>query len=211
MQENSFFHDDDVSYSADWTGCPTGHTSRGRAALGDSRAATPPFAARPRVRRSHQNPGRRGGTSSCLRASFAPLCPGLGRSCKTNVPSGVWSCGRKTRGFFILEMIVGLGLLGVAAFALALATSRAHLASSTMADSRQATRAAEATLSCLEAGLTPAVSAADTKIRIRPLGPKTDNGQWVDVTATVRAQTRTLTGCIPRSATQTAPDGGGAP
>lgn len=111
----------------------------------------------------------------------------------------------------MLEMIVGLALLGVAAFVLVVATSRAHLASSTMADSRQAARAAEATLSCLQAGLAPPAPAADTQIHITPLGPETDTGQWIDVTATVRAQTRILTGHLPRSATQTAPAAGGKP
>jgi Tfp pilus assembly protein PilX len=125
----------------------------------------------------------------------------------------ITSLDRKNGGFFILEMIVGLGLLAVAAFVLVLATSRVHLASSTMADSRQATRAAEATLLQLQADLSLAPTAADTQVRITPLSPASEGGkwQWVEVTATVRGQTRTLTGRVPQKAPKTAPAGGGTP
>lgn len=144
----------------------------------------------PNCRRTSQ--GRRGGTPSSIHHPSAPL-------------------GVNRRGFFIFEMIVGLGLLALAAFVLVFSTSRIHVASSTLADSREATRAAEATLSQLQAGLTSPPHPADIQVRITPAGPASsgDSWQWVDVSATVRGQTRTLTGLVPRNAAQTAPAEGG--
>jgi hypothetical protein len=122
------------------------------------------------------------------------------------------STGLGNGGFFIFEMIVGFGLLAVAAFVLIAATSRVHLASSRMADSRAAVRAAETALCQLQSGqiLSPDPNA---QVRIIPLEHPNENdaGQWVDVTATVGSQTRTLTGRVPRSVAQTAPAPGGTP
>lgn len=150
------------------------------------------------------------GTRSAMIPTAAPRRPGLEGCSDPKARSHMTHLDRKTGGFFILEMIVGLGLLAVAAFVLVLATSRLHLASSAMADSRQATRAAEATLSQLQAGLASEPPAADTQVRITPVNPalEGENWQWVDVTATVRGQTRTLTGRVPRNAPQTAPSEG---
>jgi Tfp pilus assembly protein PilX len=117
------------------------------------------------------------------------------------------------RGFFIVEMIVGLGLLAVAAFVLVIATSRVHLASSRMADSRAATRAAEAALCELEAGQPLSASDAEATIRVTAAAGANEgeSWQWIEVTATVGGQSRTLTGPVPRGPAQTAPSNGGTP
>lgn len=219
MPGNTVIYRGDLLYSEESSAPPTHHISRGRAALVDPRSAMVPTAAPPRVDRasshcfriiSAKNPGRRGGTSSWIPKPLAPLSPGLEDCSDLKARSHMTFLDMKTGGFFILEMIVGLGLLAVAAFVLVLATSRVHLASSAMADSRQATRAAEATLSQLQASLASAPPAADTQVRITSVIPplEDENWRWVDVTAAVRGQTRTLTGRVPRHAPQTAPTEG---
>lgn len=109
-------------------------------------------------------------------------------------------------------MIIGLGLLALAGFVLIRATSRVHLASATMADGRQATRAAETVLSQLQAGLQKLSADPDAQVRIAPAAGSDEKiGEWVEVTATVRGQSRTLTGRIPRSLPQSGPAQGATP
>jgi type II secretory pathway pseudopilin PulG len=117
------------------------------------------------------------------------------------------------RGFFIYEMIIGMGILAVAALVLFVATTRTHLASSRFADARAATRAAEAALINLQAGLPPGELDKETRVQVTPIQPASPapaGWQWVDVTATVRGQARTLTGLVPQHAPTTAPAEGGA-
>lgn len=116
------------------------------------------------------------------------------------------------RGFFIYEMIIGMGILAVAALVLFVATTRTHLASSRFADARAATRAAEAALVNLQAGLPPGEVDKDTHVQVAPVpsSPGSPAGwYWVDITATVRDQARTLTGLVPEQAPQPASAGGG--
>jgi hypothetical protein len=110
-------------------------------------------------------------------------------------------------------MIIGMGILAVAALVLFVATTRTHLASTRFADARAATRAAEAALVNLQAGLPPGEVDRDTHVEVAPVtsAPASPKGwHWVDVTATVRGQTRTLTGLTPEQVPQTAPAAGGA-
>ena len=120
---------------------------------------------------------------------------------------------KRSGGFFIFEMIIGLGLLALAAFVLIMATSRVHLASSVMADSRAATRAAEAALSQLQAGRPMGAPDPDAPVQVGPAPAATpdDSWQWVEVTAAVRGQRRTLIGRVPRDIAQTSPTQGGTP
>lgn len=117
------------------------------------------------------------------------------------------------RGFFIYEMIIGMGILAVAALVLFVASTRTHLASTRFADARAATRAAEAALIDLQAGLPPEKPDKDTHVDVTPGAspPAAPAGwQWVDVTATVRDQHRTLTGLVRQRPAETAPAHGGA-
>ena len=107
----------------------------------------------------------------------------------------------RQRGFLIPEAVLGLALIGVIAAALTIALSRESAAERHMADGRQAVRAAEAALTNLRAGIdVPATE--DVKITVRPVAGANDVGawKWVEVTATVRGQTRTLTGLAPEGA-----------
>lgn len=117
------------------------------------------------------------------------------------------------RGFFIYEMIIGIGILAVAALVLFVATTRTHVASSRLADARAATRAAEAALINMQAGLPPGDVDKETHVQVAPVAsaPAAPDGwHWVEVTASVRGQTRTLTGLVPQRSPQTAPAEGGA-
>jgi type II secretory pathway pseudopilin PulG len=106
------------------------------------------------------------------------------------------------RGFLIPEAILGLALIGIVAGALTVALSRENAAERRMADGREAVRAAEATLTNLRAGIDAPSTNADVKVVVRPIAGATDIGpwKWVEVTATVRGQTRTLTGLAPEGA-----------
>ena len=117
------------------------------------------------------------------------------------------------RGFFIYEMIIGMGILAIAALVLFVASTRTHLASTRFADARAATRAAEAALIDLRAGLPPEKADKDTHVDVAPVAssPAAPAGwQWVNVTATVHDQRRTLTGLVPQRPADTAPASGGA-
>lgn len=117
------------------------------------------------------------------------------------------------RGFFIYEMIIGMGILAIAALVLFVASTRTHLASTRFADARAATRAAEATLIDLRAGIPPDKLDRDTHVDVAPVAspPAAPAGwQWVNVTATVHEQRRTITGLVPHRPADTAPANGGA-
>lgn len=110
-------------------------------------------------------------------------------------------------GFIAFDVVMGMAILGVAAVVLVSSISNGNRAARRLADSRQATRDAEAVLVALQAGLPPPTSDANASISIEPCtGGATIAGRhWVQVVATVDGQSRLLVGLVPN----TAPVGGG--
>ena len=103
------------------------------------------------------------------------------------------------RGFFLLDVLMGLALLGIIALVLAVALSRERRAAGTLAASRSATRSAEAALIELQAGRQPARPGAGEKLAIRPTtGPAAPAGyRWIKVDVTVENQHAVLVGLAP--------------
>ena len=103
------------------------------------------------------------------------------------------------KGFFLLDALMGLALLGVIALVLALALSREGRAAQTLAASRRATRSAEAALIELQAGRQPAKPESGEKLEIRPTtGAAAPPGyRWIQVDATSDGQHAALIGLAP--------------
>lgn len=107
---------------------------------------------------------------------------------------------RSRRGFFAYEFLVGMALIGAAAVVLFVATTRSSVASTRFAQSRAATRAAEAALANLQSGRAPAANDPRIRIDYAPLQPQpnaAEGWQWVIVSATIEGQTRRLSGLVP--------------
>ena len=118
---------------------------------------------------------------------------------------------RHRHAFFIAEGIIGMGLLALAAGVLFVGITRQGFASHTLAAARAATRVAEATLARLQSHLP--LPASDARIEIHPIpeSASVNASHWVEVTATVGSQTRSLIGLAPDDSPRTAPAERSAP
>ena len=127
---------------------------------------------------------------------------------------------RRSRGFFEIDVLIGLIIVAALTVALAAVLGRQHRAVQKLADARAAAAAAEAVLTDLQSGK-PATSfqgEPDVSVKIRSLPAEADAppaeadappaGAWVEVAVTVRAGRATLVGLVPGSAARPA---GGAP
>ena len=102
------------------------------------------------------------------------------------------------RGIIIADAMLGMLLLAIAALVLGIALTRGRTAELRLADTRQATRLAEAVLADLQAGQNPPQAGPDETIVVQPAkGGQIGSHRWVEVTATVRGQRRALIGPAP--------------
>lgn len=103
---------------------------------------------------------------------------------------------RRHRGFFLIDALIGLLLIGVLATLLAVTADRTSRAQRRLADDRAATRAAERVLVSLQAGTPLQPPGDDTKILVQRLDTETADRVWVRVTATVAGRPATLYGLV---------------
>lgn len=104
----------------------------------------------------------------------------------------------RQRGIMLLDVTVGLIIIGIVATLLATAISRQSLASQRLAEQRDATRLAEDALSRLQANQ-PLPNTTGQVIEVRYLPDETpvNGNSWVEVKATIGRRSATLTGLVP--------------
>ena len=116
---------------------------------------------------------------------------------------------RRRNGYFIADAVIGIAIVAVLAVSLMGVLGRRRQAAQNLSDFREATRAAEAALTDLQAGRPPRASASGSTIRVTPAPVATGSAAapapagrvWVEVEATVSGQRATLTGLAPAGAT----------
>jgi hypothetical protein len=101
----------------------------------------------------------------------------------------------RRRGFLTIDAVAGLILLTTLAVVLATAIGQRVRAANRLADSRTASRLAEAALFDLQQNRPPP---AGVGVRHLLPGREDDVLQWVQVTATVNGRTVALTGAVRR-------------
>ena len=119
----------------------------------------------------------------------------------------------RRNAYFIADAVIGIAIVAVLSVSLIGLLGRRRQAAQRLADLREATRAAEAVLTNLQAGK-PAWgpgAAPGSAATVRQLAPSDAPGRaWVEVDVTVGSQRALLAGLVPaRPATQ--PEKGEAP
>ena len=114
-------------------------------------------------------------------------------------------------GIIFVDTVLGIALLAVALSVLLVAITREGRAAQQLADARQAARAAEAVLCQMQAHLP--VRPLDNELHVvlndAPGGGGAVAGnRWVEVTATIRGQTRSVIGLVPADAPTSIPPEG---
>ena len=96
----------------------------------------------------------------------------------------------------LADIIVGLGVVAILATALAISLSRRQAVSDHLADSREATRVAEQTLTALQSGEKVPASDEHTKIDVKPMSGALEIGtaHWVTVQVTHNGRKVSLSG-----------------
>ena len=103
---------------------------------------------------------------------------------------------RRRKAFLIADAVIGIAIVAVLSVSLIGALGRRRQAAQKLSDLREATRAAEATLTELQAG-GPAPASGSGKV-LRPLAASATPGlAWVEVEATVGSQRAVLAGVVP--------------
>src|SRR5687767_15362222 len=116
---------------------------------------------------------------------------------------------RRRNGVFIADAVIGIAIVAVLSVSLIGVLGRRRQAAQKLSDLREATRAAEAALTDLQAGRpVRAATAPGFAVRVTPspvatgtaAAPAPAGRAWVDVEATVGGQRATLTGFAPAGA-----------
>ena len=114
----------------------------------------------------------------------------------------------------LADIIIALAVVTILAGALAVSLSRRQTVSDHMADSREAIRIAEQTLTALQSGQSAPISDEHTKIEVKPAAGAGDVAalHWVTVEVTRNGRKASLTGlskAVAETATRPAEAGGG--
>lgn len=123
---------------------------------------------------------------------------------------------RRTRGFLLIDLLVGLSVAGMAALVLVMTMQQYHHTAGQLAQVRTQTRIAEAALTDMQRHRIPATTDAQTTVRVRPLadGQTLAGDVWVEVTVQRAGRQIGLTGVVPRAMLGALPAGmleGGRP
>ena len=108
-------------------------------------------------------------------------------------------CRPGRTGFFLADAVIGLALLAILSVALISIVRRERRAATVLSDQREATGAAEAVLSGLQARLPPAPG-TDVRLTPSPGGDPVAGQAWVEVRATVRGRSASVVGLVPEDA-----------
>jgi type II secretory pathway pseudopilin PulG len=113
----------------------------------------------------------------------------------------------RRRGFGLLDVMMGLAVIGILLLTLGAAVGHFRAGSRTLADQRAAVRSAEAALTAMQAGRPLPRGAADAQIEALPAeGGTAPAGQrWVEVRARVHGQQAAVTGLVPATAEEVRP------
>jgi type II secretory pathway pseudopilin PulG len=111
---------------------------------------------------------------------------------------------KSSRGFMILDAVIGTAVLGTIVLVLAIGMRRERLAADGLSQSRRAIRAAEAALARLQAGRQAPVDSDGATLQVHDVAAAgAPRGyHWVEVQATAGEQHETLVGLV-----RTAPAG----
>jgi type II secretory pathway pseudopilin PulG len=107
-------------------------------------------------------------------------------------------------GFFEIDILAGLVIVGALALALAAVLGRQHRAVQKLADARAATQLAESVLTDLQAGRGGERPAEDdVSVEVKPVGDAAAAagaraGAWAEVVVRVRGARASLVGPVPR-------------
>ena len=121
--------------------------------------------------------------------------------CHANAPE--FSRAACPRGIIMADVIMAIGVLGLAAVVFSVALNRQQRADLQLADSRQAVRLAETALLDLQSEQALPRASSDETLEILPCpgGASVAGQRWIQVIATVRGRQRSLIGLVPESAT----------
>jgi type II secretory pathway pseudopilin PulG len=111
---------------------------------------------------------------------------------------------RRPNGWFLADAIVGMTIVVILTSTLAVAISRQSLGSQRLAESRAATRLAEATLIALQTSQPAPAVPEGAKVMVEP-GEALGNCRWATVSVTINRHTSQLSGLVRADA----PIGGG--
>ena len=108
---------------------------------------------------------------------------------------------RVRRAFFAADTIIGIGVVAVLLATLSAAMLRQQRASDRLAESRQAVRLAEQTLTALQTSQPRPAPPANVTVTVTPLDAPTaaPGCIWVRVTVARGARTQTLAGMAPKT------------
>jgi hypothetical protein len=101
---------------------------------------------------------------------------------------------KRTRAFFLADAVVGLTLIGLIAGMLAVAFHTQQVVMLRLADDRNATNLARATLAAMEQGQRPPT---DPRVEISPISAVAGRN-WVRIQATANGRTEQLIALVPK-------------
>ncbi len=103
------------------------------------------------------------------------------------------------RGFMLVDVTVGLIIIGLVGVLLATSLGRQRAATQRLGDSRDAARLAEESLTRLQMqqDLPPETARRKVTVRYLPDAPPSPGQSWAEVTATIQGRSVTLTGAVP--------------
>jgi len=102
----------------------------------------------------------------------------------------------RRRGFFLIDAIVAMGIILLLTLVLTVAVTRQQRTTAKLADTRDAVRLAEQTLTAIQAGEPAPAPPEGSVIDILPAGPVKEAAglAWVSVHVTHRGRSATLVG-----------------
>ena len=109
---------------------------------------------------------------------------------------------RRLRAFFLIDALVAMAIILLLTLVLTVAVTRQQRTTAKLADTRDAVRLAEETLTALQAGDPAPAPPEGSVVEIRPVGAVKDAAglAWVSVHVTHRGRSTTLVGAAPAAA-----------